>query len=87
MLQTRTQSQSLRLGLQTTELAHERSHLSDGTRHGSVPTLVVRIDAPRYPIEDRSNDGKVLVSQIGKERVVGGLKVDLLFLGWRGNVG
>ena len=55
------------LRLQAAELADELAQL--GRRLRLVAPLVVVVEAPGRAVEDVAHDGKVLVAQLGEERV------------------
>lgn len=57
------------LVLQSSELSNEVPQLSG--RLGLMPLLVVLVEPPCCPVQDRADDGKVLVAQFGEERVGG----------------
>lgn len=65
------------LRLQTPQLSHKLPQL--GGRLGLMPSLVIVVQASRRAVQDGAHHGKVLVAQLGEERVGRGEEVLLLF--------
>ena len=65
----RTQSKSLVLGLQTPQSANKLPHLLDALLTRRMSALILRRDLLGDFVKDATNDGKVPVAELAKERI------------------